>query len=453
LIEDMLVPFIIIVGVVAAGLIILSYFVFFATRRISALSALLKAGKTKQVIRLAKRILARDSRSSDAHYLLGLAFLQEGKLELGLMEFKAVNQLGDFSGVCQEIPFRKQIAELFWRFNQKEEALKEYLLLTKSDPTDAESFYKVGLLFDERDGADRSLGYYAKAILIDPGHAKAHFQLGVVFYRQKKLADARRELETSLRIDGSNAEAAYYLGRLLKDGHDYAAALTALEKAQKDPELRQKVLVERGACFMSMNNFERAIFELERSVKLSTNDQDSVTLYGRYFLALCYEKSRDVEKAIGEWEKIYAKRPAFRDVAEKLSQYQELRADDSVKDYLTAGKEEFSKICVRASQVLGTEVQTAAEIPGGGIQIAGYEVDQRRLGTRKMPRLIRFYRTTDAIDDTVVRGTLEEMKKNNVIRGAIVCSSVFTRKALEFAENRPIDLYDREKLQDVLKNA
>ena len=449
----MLVPLIIIVGIVLAFLILFTYFMLFATRRISALHAMLKAGKTKQVIRMAKRLLSHNPRSADAHYLLGLAFLQEDKEELALMELKAVNQLGDFTGICQEIPFRKQIAELYWRFNQKEEALKEYLLLTKSDLTDAENFYRVGLLFEERDGSERSIGYYLKAIQIDPNHAKSHFQLGVVLYRQKKLTEAKRELELSLRIDSSNAEASYYLGKLLKDTHDYAAALTALEKAQKEPTLRQKVLVERGACYMSMNNFDRAISELERSVKLSANDQDSVTLYGRYFLALCYEKSREVEKAIAEWEKIYAKRPAFRDVGEKLSQYQELRTDDSVKDYLTAGREEFSRICVKAAQALGMEVQSVSEIPGSGIQISGFEVDSRRLGTRKMPRLMRFYRTTEAIDDSVVRSTLEDMKKNNVIRGVIVSSSLFTRKALEFAENRPIDLYDREKLQEVLKNA
>ncbi len=447
----MLVPLSIIVGIVFSFLILLSYFIFFATRRISSINSMLKAGKTKQVIRMTKRIIARDPRFADAHYLLGMAFLQEAKPELALMELKTVNQIGDFGGICQEIPYRKQIAELFLKFNQKEEALKEYLLLTKYEPTEAESFYRAGLLFEERDSAERALGYYTKAILLDANHAMAHFKLGVVFYRQKKLLEARKELETSMKIDPGNAEAAYYLGKLLKDNHDYAAALTALEKAQKEPELRQKVLVERGACFMSMNNFERAISELERSVKLATNDQDSVTLYGRYFLALCYEKSREVEKAIAEWEKIYAKRPTFRDVAEKLGQYQELRADDTVKDYLTAGREEFAKICVRASQVLGTEVQTVAEISGNGLQISGFEVDSKRLGTRKMPRLIRFYRTTEAIDDSVVRATLEEMKKNNVIRGVIVSSSVFTRKALEFAENRPIDLYDREKLQEILK--
>ncbi len=447
----MLISLIVILGIVLVFLIIFAYFIFFSPQRISTIEGMLKSGKTKQVIRLARRLLAKDPRNADAHYLLGMAFLQEKKPELALMELKAVNQIGDFTGICREIPFRRQIAELYWKFNQKDEALKEYLLLITSQPAEADFYFKTGMLFEERGNADKSLGYYAKAIQLDPNHAQAHFQLGLLEYRQKKLLEARRDLETAVKIDPSNAGASYYLGKLLKDSHDYAAALNAFEKAQRDPELRQKVLVERGGCFMSMNNFDRAISELERSVNLASNETDPVTLYGRYFLAVCYEKVREVEKAISEWEKIYARKPTFRDVAEKLSQYQELRADDSVKDYLTTPKEEFLKICQTVAEGLGMQVMSVSELAGGGVQVSGFESDSKRLGTRKMPRLMRFYRTTDPLDETVVRDTLEEMRKNNVIRGVIVSSSVYTRKALEFAENRPIELYNRDRLQELLK--
>ena len=446
----MLVPLIIILGIILLGLMLFGYMTFFSRRRISSIEGMLKSNKTKQVIRQTKRILAKDPHNADAHYLMGMALLQEKKPELALMELKTVNQIGDFTGICREIPFRRQIAELYWKFNQRDEALKEYLLLIRSQPAEAEYYFKAGQLFEERGHPDKSMGYFAKAIQLEPDHAPSHFHLGLLFTRQKRLLEGRKELETAIRIDPDNAEAHFYLGKLLKDSHDYAAALASFEKAQRSPELRQKVLVERGACFMNMNNFERAISELERSVKAAVSDTDSVTLYGRYFLALCYEKNREVEKAISEWEKIYAKKPTFRDVSDKLTQYQDLRADDSMKDYLTASREEFLKICQTVAMGMGMQVQSVTDLPGGGAQISGFE-DSKRLGTRKLPRLVRFYRTTEPVDDTIVRDTLEEMKKNNVIRGVIISSAVFTRKALEFAENRPIELYDRERLQELLK--
>jgi tetratricopeptide (TPR) repeat protein len=449
----MLIPIIVIVGIILAALILIGWFIFFAPKRISTIEDMLKAGKTKQVIRLAKRILAKEPRSADAHYLLGLAFLQEKKPELGLMELKTVNQIGDFTGLCREIPFRKQIAELYAKFNQQEDALKEYLLLIKSLPTEADLYFRAGMLFEERGNPDRSLGYYSKAIQLDAGHAQAHYQLGLLLYKQKKPLEARKELEAAAKADPGNASISYYLGKLLKDGHDYAAALTAFEKALKDPQLRQKVLVERGACYMGMNNFDKAVPELERAVKAASSESDPATLYGRYFLALCYEKSRDMEKAITEWEKIYAKKPGFRDVAEKLSQYQEMRADDAIKDYLTSSREEFLRLCNEMARTLGVEIQNVVELGGGTVQVTGYDTDSKRLGTRKMPRLLRFYRTAENLDESAVRATLEEMKKANAVRGLIVTSSTFTRKALDFAENRPVDLVNRERLQDLLKKS
>jgi tetratricopeptide (TPR) repeat protein len=447
----MLIPLIVILGIVLVFLMVFGYMMFFSPRRISTIESMLKSNKTKQVVRLAKRLLVKNPRNADAHYLLGMAFFQEKKPELALMELKAVNQIGDFTGICREIPFRRQIAELYWKFNQRDEALKEYLLLINSQPAEAEFYFKAGLLFEERGNPDKSVGYYAKAIQLDAEHGPSHFHLGLLYCRQKKLLEGRKELETAIKIDPDNADASYYLGKLLKDSHDYAGALAAFEKAQRDPELRQKVLVERGACFMNMNNFDRAISELERSVKMAASESDPVTLYGRYFLALCYEKNREVEKAISEWEKIYSKKPMFRDVAEKLSQYQDLRADDTMKDYLTVSREDFLKICQSVALGLGMEIQAVTELPGGGVQISGYESDSKRLGTRKLPRLMRFYRTTEPLDEEIVRETLEEMKKNNVIRGVIVSSATFTRKALEFAENRPIELFNRDRLQEILK--
>lgn len=51
----------------------------------------------------------------------------------------------------------------------------------------------------------------------------------------------------------------------------------------------------------------------------------------------------------------------------------------------------------------------------------------------------------------VVVSEYEEMKVQNVTRGLIVTSSTFSKRAIEFAETRPIDLYNRDKLQSILQ--
>ena len=191
--------------------------------------------------------------------------------------------------------------------------------------------------------------------------------------------------------------------------------------------------------------------ELERAVKLIKDEGATESLYGRYFLAMCYEKSRDLDHAIEQWERIYAKKPGFRDVAEKLTQYQEYRTDDRMKDYLTCGKEEFSDICKSVVESgMGLSIRDILEIQNG-VDIIAMEGDSDKwMAAKKLPRLIRFFRVSDNLDEGGVRSLIDKMKKLGVMRGSLVTSSGFTRTALEFAENRPVELLTKDKLQELL---
>jgi tetratricopeptide (TPR) repeat protein len=423
-----------------------------APQRAATLANLVKQNKNAAAIRVAKKILTRDPRSTDGHYFLGLAYLAENKPELAMMELKTVNQIGQFTALCPEVPFRKKIAELYAKFNQPEEALKEYLILIKREPNSPEYHYLIGKLFEERNRAPKAVEYYRKTIELDGRHWNAHFHLGMILYKAKKPVEAKTELEISIKLNPENYAASFYLGRLLKENHDYVPALASFEKSQKDPEYKTKALVERGACFMSMNNFEKAISELERAIKLGQENEESEILYARYFLAICHEKMRNIELAIEQWEKIYAKKPNFRDVSEKLGQYHEFRQDDYIKDYITAGQDEFIERCKDLSAVMGLSVQDISPIPNG-CQMVGVEAQSKWRNARKIPKLIRFLRIAEMVDESAIRGLHEEMKKFNVTRGILITSSTFSRLAMDFAESRPVELWNKDKLQELLKAA
>lgn len=419
--------------------------------KVESIAKLIKQGKLQQAIKTAKAIIQREPRNAEAHYLLGNAYLADNKAELALMEFKMVNQIALFSPLVPEAEFRKQIASLFVRFNQIEEALKEYLLLIKLEPYTAEHYYWAGKLFSERNRTDMAISYLKKAVELDPRHGKAHYELGVLLYRDKRPIEAKEELETALKLQNDLNQAYYLLGKIQKESHDYVAALLSFEKALRDPELKIKALVERGGCYMSMNAIDKAIPELERAVKAATDESSPEVLYARYFLAMCFEKNRELDRAIEQWEKIYAKKPNFRDVAEKLSQYQEFRTDDKMKDYLTSGQNEFMEICkALVTQGLSLIVKDYNEIPNG-CDIIAIEGDQAKWrNVKKLPRLLRFYRMPELIDEATVRAVLEQMRKLNITRGAIFTSSGFSRSAMEFSESRPLELYNKDQLQNLL---
>ena len=225
--------------------------------------------------------------------------------------------------------------------------------------------------------------------------------------------------------------------------------MSAFEKATRDQAYKVKSLIERGGCLISMNSIERATSELERAAKLADAGSNE-ELYARYFLAHCHEKSRKIERAVEEWEYIYSKKRNFRDVAEKLGKYQELRTDDRLKDFLTMGHDEFLDVCKRTTEVIGLTVRDSRDIDGG-CEIIAVENTSKWRNARAMPKLIRFLRVADVIDESSVRDTHEEMRKQSITRGLIITSSTFSRLAQEYAESRPIDLYNKEKLQSLLQ--
>ncbi len=441
---------IIIVGISAVAIIGIIAKNVFAPKKIANLADYVKQGKYSTAARLCKQLLQKDQRNPELHYLLGLAYLEDRKEELALMEFKTVNEIGQFGGYVPEAEFRKKIAELYRKFDQPAEALKEYLLLIKLEPTNADYFFQAGTLFEERGNTERAEGFFRKAIQIDPRHSSAHFKLGMLLYRVKRSVEARAEFEASIGRGDDNLQAYYYLGRILMENHDFVAALVAFEKAQRNPKVKAKALVGRGSCYMHLNSLEKAITELERAVRVINNESSNDTLYARYFLSLCFEKMRRLEDAIEQWERIYKKKPSFRDVAEKLSQYQDLRADDSLKDFLTASQDEFLEQCKAIVLALDLAPQDLTEIPNG-CQIIAMEAESRFRNTRKMPRLIRILRITEVIDLSTVRALHEDMKRMGVNRGVIVAPTRFSRTAAEFAETRPLELIDRERLQKLLK--
>ncbi len=417
-------------------------------KRVESLSMLIKQNKIPLAIKTAKRIIEREPRNPDAHFLLAQAYLAEDKPELALMELKTVNQIGQFGNYAREIPFRQKIAELYAKFNQPEEALKEYLILVKRQPENAEHYFRIGRLFEDRNKSDKAAGYYKKAIEVDEGHAEANFRLGHLLFRAKRFPDAKVLLERAAR-KGDGAEASYYLGRIYREQKEYQTAINVLEKAARSPELKVKALIERGVCFLNIGDNERATGELERAINLSEGESNEV-LYGRYFLGAAFEQSRRMDDAIQQWERIYAVKPDFRDVAEKLSQYQELRSDDRVKDYMTVGTEEFTAVCQGVCAAMGLTVRDV-KASGDICEIVAVEHQSKWRNARKLPRMIRFFRVTDVIDEATIRNLHEEMKKQNITRGLVVTSSSFSRLAQDFAETRPIDLVDGSKLAELLK--
>ena len=448
---------IILIFVLAAAVFLLLFFVVksvVSPKKIETLQKLIKQGKISSAIKNAKAIIQKDPQNYLAHYYLGKAYLKDKKSELALMELKYVDQHAVFDANLSELEFRQEIAPLYTKFNQPDEALKQYLLLTKLNPRDAENFYNVARIYEAKGKSDAALGFYDKTIKLNKRHVKAHAAMGLLLFRAKQFQEAKKEIDLAISLSPETFSSYYYLGKILKENKDFPGAVKAFEKAQRDSEFRQKALIECGTCYMAGNSIDNAINCFERAISSVKDSEKQETLYARYFLASCYEKTRKIEKAIEQWELIYAKNHSFRDVAAKLSEYKDLQANDSLKEYLTSSEENFVQICKNAC-IAGIKLEPQQiTMQKWGCQILATEAkDADWRSIRKQAFLIKFFRETDPLEDFIVRKTLDEIKSQNCSKAFICSSSGFTRSAIAAAENRPCELVNKESLEKLLDKA
>lgn len=445
---------IVVIIILGLGIGVAAFFIIrnlVAPKKIARVQDLLKQRKYAAAAKAAKQLLTKEPRNPETHYLLGRAYMLDNKPELALMEFRTVNEIGNFESI-PEVSFRKEMAQLFSRYNQPDEALKEYLLLIQKSPNDADNYYNAGVLFEQRNKAVKAVNYFRKTIDLKPGYGMAHLHLGSILYRAKKFKDAEGYLEKALRFEPEHYEAYYYLGRIRKEGKDYAGALQAFEWSAKDAAFKIKSLIERGTCYMEMNNLERAVPELTRAINACEDPAVPEWLWGNFFLASCYERLRKIEPAVEHWEAIYKRKPGFQDVAEKLSQYQELRQDDVLKDFLTASNQDFRDMCEKITGAMGLSIQSVAE-KSDSCRIIAVESSSNWRSNKKQPKLLQFVRVAEMIEEELVRDVHEQMRNDNLTRAYVIASSNFSRKAMDFAESRPVELINKDKLQTLLKKA
>lgn len=210
---------VIITGILVAFIVFMLVFVLRkvnAPSKVDSIQKLLKEGKIQAAQRVAKSIISRDPRNYLAHYWLGRSYLADRKQELAFMEYKTVNQNALFNGEIPELEFRKQMAELYSKFNQPQEALKEYLLLTKLEPQNAENDYNVGKIYESQGNTGLAMGFYQKAIAVDKKKCKS-LQCGRLFalqkqtvYRSKKKHRIRNKTQPrnllKLLLSGQNTQ-------------------------------------------------------------------------------------------------------------------------------------------------------------------------------------------------------------------------------------------------------
>ena len=425
------------------------FHIFIAPRKIEEIAKMIDAGQAAMAIKKLTELLEKDDRNSYAHYLLAGAYFKEKNTQYAILEYRQVLKLGKFDERVREIDIRFKMADLYKTTNAAEEAKKEYLILTQIDPNNFLSFYELGIIYFESNMFEKAMQYLKKSNTFNKEHDMTLYYLGQTYLRLELYKEAKQTLLDAVKIDHSNYKAHYFLGLVLRQMGDVEWAVKEFDVAGKDEDIKVKCFLAKGTCFSEKQQYPRARQEFEKGLKYARKGS-TTELNLRYFLADAQEKMKDLHEAIANWEAIVKVKKDFRDVQQKLKVYEDFKQDDKLKDFLIASLSQFEHTCRKLVEVMDYTI-IDVDIGENDVEVLAIEPEGRFRNIRRSNRIIKIIRSTDPITDVMLRKLSESMKRKNANRIIVITTSDFSTAALEFANTRPIDLFGRQKLVELLR--
>jgi len=424
--------------------------VYIFPRKLDEIAAMIKKGQSKLAIRKLTDVLQKDERNTYAHYLLAEAYFSEGNQQYAVVEYRQVLKMGGFDDKVKEVSIRKKLAEIFRAGKKISEAKNEFLILTKLEPDNSENYFILGEIFYEAGVLDKALPYLKKTVTLNAKNGQAHYLMGQIAYRSNTYQEAKNSFLEAIKSEQANFKAHYFLGLVLRHLNDYEWAIKEFEIAQKSEDIKTKCFLAKGTCYVEKEQYSKAVVEFERGLKFTVRGSDT-ELNMRYFLAEAQEKMRDIHSAIANWEKISEINKKFRDVEQKLKNYEDFRQDDRIKDFMIASLSNFEFICRKIVEALGLAVLEVNIINDTEIEIFAAEMEERR-NTRRVQKLIKIVRTTETMNENPLRRLHEAIKPKNAHRAVMITTGDFSQSAIEFSNTRPIELYDKARLLEILRS-
>jgi tetratricopeptide (TPR) repeat protein len=155
--------------------------------------------------------------------------------------------------------------------------------------------------------------------LVAQTHPELQAQTQAAIEQKKKELDGVRlfQAEARVRAQPNEGEFRYDLGEALYKIGEYKRATEELQQSLKQPSVRYKALNLMGLAFMKRGMLDFAVNRLTLA-ESELPVMDEVKKEISYNLGLVYELTKQPEKALDQWKKIYEVDMSYRDVATRV---------------------------------------------------------------------------------------------------------------------------------------
>jgi len=121
------------------------------------------------------------------------------------------------------------LGKLYDKAHQADKAVESFLQVLEVDPNNLEGNYDISMSYAKLSQWDEALQYSRRAVEIDPHYAKAHNQLGLACYCTENYEEAIEHYQAAIQIEPDYANAYNNLGYAYQKAEQYDKAIEMFE--------------------------------------------------------------------------------------------------------------------------------------------------------------------------------------------------------------------------------
>ncbi|HWD91855.1 MAG TPA: tetratricopeptide repeat protein [Verrucomicrobiae bacterium] len=230
---------------------------------------------------------AAKTNPSDLRLQLRLAegFVRLGKTDDAARFYEvAVKQLPDTAPQYDAV--HEELANIYLQNHDTRRAAEQLEIVARDNPTDAQTYYKLGGIAYENTNYVKAMDYFRNAILFSPDFELAYYNLATAQMGADKTADALETLGRARRRFSQNFMGEYLSGMACSQEKDFTNALQHFTTAEilaknTDPSrLTDTFYFQLGAACERTGDYARAETYFSNCLKLAPDSAEALNYLG-----------------------------------------------------------------------------------------------------------------------------------------------------------------------------
>jgi tetratricopeptide (TPR) repeat protein len=403
------------------------------------------------VIRESSRRLAQDPRDVQALQDLAEIAFEERNFSNSYKYYRALVSMCGANPDIDEFEVNLRLGQSALKLKKTEEAHKHLMVARTLRQDEFEVNFNLGVMEYIQKQYQKASGYLGMARSQRPDDVATNRYLGHSLFSLKSYTEAIEVLQRALDFEPEDKKVQFVLAKSYYALKKSDQALEIFSLLRTDPEIGAISALHSGTLNINAEKYDTALADFDIGLR-HENVPQPVFIELKYRMAEANLKLGELSNALRLWKEINALRPDYKDVFEKIGQYQEVNTNRYLQTFLMATSSEFITLCRRIAARYfansNTKLVNISRRKGEYTDILAHV----RTAQWEDQVVFRFVRSQGAIGELLLRDLYVHTKEIRAPRSVCVTAGTFSEQARDFVEARMIDLVDKDNLIKILKN-